>query len=238
MSLSRQALDARDPADGRDRRAAVGDPEVGQALAGGEHVVEVHHRLAHAHEDAVVDGRSVRRKCSAWSRISEAVRLRPKRIAPGGAEACRSAGSPTARTGRASAARRGSASAPPPPAARRRWRTAPSRCRRAACASRSSASVENGHRFGQRGRAARAGSVVISLVARAPARGPLPHLAGAEGGLAGGGQRRVEERRGPRGKGSRGNVAASTSPMRLAKYLAHAGVASRRAAEQIIARAG
>ena len=33
----------------------MGDAEVGQALGGGEHVVEVHHRLAHAHEDDVVD---------------------------------------------------------------------------------------------------------------------------------------------------------------------------------------
>jgi hypothetical protein len=31
------------------------DAQVGQALAGREHVVEVHHRLAHAHEDGVVD---------------------------------------------------------------------------------------------------------------------------------------------------------------------------------------
>ena len=31
-------------------------PSVGQPLAGAEHGVEVHHRLAHAHEHAVVDG--------------------------------------------------------------------------------------------------------------------------------------------------------------------------------------
>ena len=43
------------PADGGDRGAAVGDAEVGQQLAGGEHGVEVHRRLPHAHEDDVVD---------------------------------------------------------------------------------------------------------------------------------------------------------------------------------------
>ena len=35
--------------------AAVADAHVGQPLAGAEHVVEVHQRLAHAHEDEVVD---------------------------------------------------------------------------------------------------------------------------------------------------------------------------------------
>jgi len=46
--------DARHPADRRDRRAAVRDADVGQALARLEHGVEVHHRLAHPHEDEVV----------------------------------------------------------------------------------------------------------------------------------------------------------------------------------------
>ncbi len=48
-----ERFDAGDPADGRDRGVAVPDAEIGQALAGGEHVVEVQHRLAHAHEHAV-----------------------------------------------------------------------------------------------------------------------------------------------------------------------------------------
>ncbi len=43
------------PADRGDRRAAVGDAELGQPLAGGEDRVEVHRRLPHAHEDDVVD---------------------------------------------------------------------------------------------------------------------------------------------------------------------------------------
>ena len=45
----------RQPADGGDRRPAVGHAEVGQAAGGGDHGVEVEHRLAHAHEDDVRD---------------------------------------------------------------------------------------------------------------------------------------------------------------------------------------
>ena len=43
------------PADGRDRRPPVGDAEVGQAARRGQHLVDVQHRFAHAHEDDVVD---------------------------------------------------------------------------------------------------------------------------------------------------------------------------------------
>ena len=64
------------------------------------------------------------------------------------------------------------------------------------------------------------------VVAAAPARRPLPHLAGAEGGLAA--RRRACVSRRSR---SIARHSASAAPMRLAKYLAHAGVASRRAAE-------
>jgi hypothetical protein len=53
--LLREPIDAWDPADRRDRRAPVGDPEIGQAVARGEDGVEVHERLAHAHEHGVVD---------------------------------------------------------------------------------------------------------------------------------------------------------------------------------------
>ena len=79
--------------------------------------------------------------------------------------------------------------------------------------------------LGQRG-AQRGGQVGHRVVAVRAGRGPAPHLAGAEGGLAELGQRRVEEREvhGPYGG----------SDMRLAKFLAHAGVASRRAAEQLV----
>ena len=50
-----EAVDPGHPADRRDRGAPVGDAEVGQPLAGGEHRVEVHRRLPHPHEDDVVD---------------------------------------------------------------------------------------------------------------------------------------------------------------------------------------
>ena len=44
------------PADRRDRRAPVRDAERGEPSRRGEHLVEVEHRLAHPHEDRVVDG--------------------------------------------------------------------------------------------------------------------------------------------------------------------------------------
>ena len=50
-----QPFDAGYPADRRDRGAPVRDAELRQPLARGEHLVEVQHRLAHAHEHAVVD---------------------------------------------------------------------------------------------------------------------------------------------------------------------------------------
>ena len=48
-----EALEARQPADGRDRCAAMRDAEVGQPGRCAEDVVEVEHRLAHAHEDGM-----------------------------------------------------------------------------------------------------------------------------------------------------------------------------------------
>ena len=80
-ALARQPLDPRDPADRRDRRVRGGDAEVGQPLAGGEHGVEVHHRLAHAHEDGVVD----RLDAAEVKRLVEDLRggqVAPERIAP------------------------------------------------------------------------------------------------------------------------------------------------------------
>ena len=56
MSLSVRRSMPGHPADGGDRRAAVGDADVGQLARGVQHVVEVHHRLAHPHEHEVVDG--------------------------------------------------------------------------------------------------------------------------------------------------------------------------------------
>ena len=97
---------------------AGGDAELGQPLAGAEHGVEVHQRLAHAHEDRVVDGllaAEVQRLVEdlrGGEVAAEAHRARWRRR-------CRSAGSPTGSTGRASGARRGSASARPRPGGRR-----------------------------------------------------------------------------------------------------------------------
>ena len=42
------------PADRRDRRAPVGDPEVGKAARRREHLVDVEERLAHPHVHGVV----------------------------------------------------------------------------------------------------------------------------------------------------------------------------------------
>ena len=72
LDLVDEATQAGEPPDRRDRRSAVRDPEVGEPARCREHVVDVEHRLAHAHEDRVVDLARRRRKWSAWSRISEA----------------------------------------------------------------------------------------------------------------------------------------------------------------------
>ena len=64
------------------------------------------------------------------------------------------------------------------------------------------------------------------VVAARAGRRPAPDLAGAEGGLAELGQGRVEQ--------LEVHAPYGGSAMRLAKYLAHAGVASRRAAEQLV----
>ena len=51
-----------------------------QVLACLEHRVEVHHRLAHPHEDGVVDGLDA--ASAVHGRGSDAVRLRPNAIRP------------------------------------------------------------------------------------------------------------------------------------------------------------
>src|SRR5205807_2548108 len=68
-----------------------------------------------------------------------------------------------------------------------------------------------------------------SLIVAGAARRPRPDLAGAEGRLAGFGQPALEELEVHR--------LQSSQHVRLAKYLAHAGAASRRAAEELV-RAG
>ena len=86
MSDSVELLDARAPS--RRWRSPVRRwvmPMSGSRRAGAEHVVEVHHRLAHAHEHEVVE----RLDAAEVQRLVEdldAVRLRPNLIAPGRAE--------------------------------------------------------------------------------------------------------------------------------------------------------
>ena len=55
LHLVDEPAQSRQPADGGDRRPAVGDAEIRQATRRLEHVVEVEHRLAHPHEHDVVD---------------------------------------------------------------------------------------------------------------------------------------------------------------------------------------
>ena len=146
----------------------------------------------------------------------------------GRAEAARQRAARTARTGRPSAGRRGSASAPPRPGGRRAVAnsalTVPSRAR----ASR--AQREGRERdLARRARAQRGRQVGHLLVAAGPAGGPRPHLAGAEGWLAGVGER---ARRGDRGP----SPAILRSPCAWPSTSPTPGVASRRAAEEIVAR--
>ena len=56
LHLVDEAPEAGQPADCRDRRPAIRDADVGEPPRRREHGVEVEHRLAHPHEDAVVDG--------------------------------------------------------------------------------------------------------------------------------------------------------------------------------------
>ena len=55
VHLVDEAAQAGQPPDGRDRGAPVRDADVRQAARSSDHVVDVQHRFAHAHEDGVVD---------------------------------------------------------------------------------------------------------------------------------------------------------------------------------------
>ena len=55
LDLVDEATQARQPADGRDRRPAMRDPEIGQPSRRVEHVRDVEKRLTHSHVHAVVD---------------------------------------------------------------------------------------------------------------------------------------------------------------------------------------
>ena len=133
---------------------------------------------------------SMRRKCSAWSRISDAVRLRPNFIAPGRAE----------RAGQRAARLRGQAQRAAPVAVAHEHRLdrasvggVKQRLHRAVARVRLLDDGERRERdlVGQP-RAQRRRHVGHRLVAGCAARRPRPHLAGAEGGLAGVGQRALQ----------------------------------------------
>ena len=187
----------------------------------------------------------MRRKCSAWSRISEALRLRAKRICPV-AQNVHVSGQPDCEERQSERrAVRGSASAPPPAArpsaVANSALTVPSlraRLARAARGSRTAARCASASRSARR-------EVGHLLVAARAARRPRPDLAGAEARLAAVGERLLEQLQvHVRADGVGSAIAllwlqqmslATGASMRLAKYLAHAGVASRRAAEALIA---
>ena len=229
MSLSVELARCRAPS--RPSRCVVRRwviPTSGSRRAAAEHVVEVHHRLAHAHEDEVVD----RLDAAEVQHLVED--LRRGQVA---AELHRAGGAE--RAGQRAAGLRGDADRAAAVAVahqhgldrrgrRAVWNSAltvPS----AACASCTSSSVENGTSSASRARSA-AGRSVISLVAGAR-RAPPSATPGGRG-------RRARRRR----RASSSSSARSTArlwwhaSMRLAKYLAHAGVASRRAAEQLVVR--
>ena len=54
-ALLSETTNSRDPANGANCGVAGGYSKVGQAFTGLKNVVKIHHRFAHAHEDAVVD---------------------------------------------------------------------------------------------------------------------------------------------------------------------------------------
>ena len=131
------------PADRRDGRPPVRDAEVREPSRGFHHGVVVQERLTHAHVHGMVhrlDPAKVQRLVEDLGRASGCGRSasRPSR------RTCRSAGSRTARKGRASGVRPGSASRPLRPGARRAYGRAPSSSRRRASRSVTTSSVENG----------------------------------------------------------------------------------------------
>src|ERR1700740_2734971 len=203
-----------------------------------------------------------RTKWSAWARISEAGRLRAKRIAPGAANrARRGRGRP-----RADRATPGAGASSAPAGSRLNVAAAPRRIaheyglqrvalagvkerldRPVGCAALGRQREARERQFALQLRAQRRRQVCHLLVGARAVRGPRPHLAGAKRGLAVLGQRAIEElqvhwwtpRRGlmpARRLVSLQHVASESASgrMRLAEDLAHAGASSRRSAEAMI----
>ena len=160
-------------------------------------------------------GRSARcaGSASAWSRISDAVRLRPKRIWPGRAER---AGERAARLRRDADRAAAVAVAHQHRLHRMAVVRAEERLHRAVVrlSPRStSSSVENGTARSSRPRS-ESGRFVICVVAGGPAGSPLPHLAGPVRRLSVLSQVQLQQRHDPRWPGS---AARGSSPPAVAE---------------------
>ncbi len=178
-----QALDPGDPADRRDRGAAMPDPDVGQPLARREHVVEVHHRLAHPHEHRVIRAPPALEPAEVQRLVEDLGRgeVAAEAHLPGGAE----------RAGQRAAGLRGQADRPAPVAVAHQYRFdrpavagAEQRLDRPVGGVRLALDREAGERDRLGERVAQAEWKVghVGEGAR-PARRPSPHLAGAVPGL-------------------------------------------------------
>ena len=201
-------------------------PTSGSRARGVEHGVEVHQRLAHAHEHEVVDrldAAEVQHLVEDLRRRQVAAELhRPGRAERARQRAARLRGDADRAAPVAVAHQHGLDRAPVGGAEQRLDRAVggvrlvderrASRTARARPARARSAAGHVGHR----------------VVARRAGGRPAPHLAGAEARAAELGQRVASEQR------ERPRRLWWQRSMRLAKYLAHAGVASRRAAEQLV----
>jgi hypothetical protein len=184
-ALARHALDARKPPDRGDSRIRRRDADVGQPLAGGEHRVQVHERLAHAHEDGVVD----RLPAAEVERLVHDLggrEVAPEAHPPGGAER---AGQRTARLARQAER------AAPVAVAHQHGLNRPTvagleqRLLRAVAGERLADRAQRAEGDLARQRVAQVARKIGHLpVGRCPSRGPLPHLPGAEAGLAAGAQ--------------------------------------------------
>ena len=164
----------------------MGDAEVGQPLAGGEHVVDVHRRLPHPHEDDVVD----RFDAAEVQRLVEdlvGAEVAAELHLPGGAEGA----------GERAARLRGDADRAAPVAVAHQHRLdrpavggVEERLDGAVVGFRLGLDRERRERH-LRGQplAQRRRQVGHLLVGAGPARDPLPDLGGAVGGLAGRGER-------------------------------------------------
>jgi hypothetical protein len=189
-ALLRHPVDAGEPAHRRDRRVGGGHAQLGEALAGPEDVVEVHERLAHAHEDRVVD----RVRSAKVQRLVEdlgARQVAPELHPPGRAERARER---TARLARQ--AERAPAVAVPHQHRLHRpaVRGLEERLGGVVAGDGLAHAAQRGERdlVGER-RAQLERQVRHLLVRVGAARRPLPHLPGSEGRLAAGGEAIVEQ---------------------------------------------